>query len=200
MGQIQNSIDSLIAKSIAAAVGKNLTDEAAVTKAYAAQDKANEYYNTEVKQADRASLDAGKALGEALAKRDKLGEKYGAEFELIREGPLLGGETVASVDESKLSKNPLTQKSQVGRLVKANYDYNMALQANMAATQQLNLKKKQYEAFKERAEKLSRKADVPMSTAFSPEAEERKKMLNTMEWANETFLKGDKKGGKKDGK
>lgn len=193
MGQIQNSIDGLVTKSLVAAVGGNVINE---DKAHAAQDKANEYYNTEVKQADKASMDAERKWVEAAAKRDELGEKYGAEFETIKEGPLLGSTTVTSVDESKLSKNPLTQKSQKNRLIMANYDYNKALQANKAATRELDLKKDQYEAFKKRAKMLSKKAKIPMSKALSPEAEKDRKLMWTAEWVDENFLKGGKKDGK----
>lgn len=209
MGQIQKATEGLVNKLLVTKAGSDLIKsnkevqamEAKVkeieaqNKAYEAQDKASEYFDTEVKKADRASLDADKALGEAYAKRNELGNKYGAEFEPFVSNGGSTGERVASVDESKMSKNPLTQKSQMNRLVMANYDYNVALKANTAATNQLNLKKDQYEAFKERAELLSKKAGVPMSKALSPEAEKNKRLVWTSEWMDENFLKGGKKNG-----
>ena len=194
MGQIQNEVAGLVNKLLVTKAGSELIQSDRETKAMEAQDRANEYYNTEVKQASKDSLDKTMKLANTNAERHKIGEKYGVQFKTIKEGPLIGGSAIDSIDESKLSKNPLAQKRQINRIEWANYDYNTALQANRVAAQQLSLKKDQYETFKKRAEILSRKAKIPMSEVLGSSSEESKELLGAAEWIDEKF-----KGGKKNG-
>ena len=91
MGQIQNSIEGLAGKFAMAKAGAELLQPQRETKAMEAQDKANTYANTEVKDAYIKSLDADRKLSEAEGKADIVFDKYGVMPERARDYETITG-------------------------------------------------------------------------------------------------------------
>lgn len=91
MGQIQNSIEGVAGKWAMAATGAELLQPERATKAVKAQDEANTYVNTEVKDAYMKSLDADKKLAEAEGKADRVFDKYGVMPERARDYETITG-------------------------------------------------------------------------------------------------------------
>lgn len=187
MGQIQNATAGLVDKVLLTTVGSAVTREDRKNKAIEAQDKANLYSNTEVKDAYMKHLDAEKAFAEAEGEKDVVFEKYGVKPEVSKhDGSILND----APDESKLSKNPISRQKQLNRIRGATRDFNIANEANKAAQKELDFKKAQYETFRERAELLSKRAKINMPEVLSEQERTNKEIA----WYNE-YTRGGKKNG-----
>lgn len=178
MGQIQNSISGLAEKVTLAKAGRDLM------QAIQAQDKANLYSNTEVKDAYMKSLAAHDKLQEAEGKANRVFDRYGVKPERDKTGDIIS----VPPDESKLSKNPISKKGQLNRIREAAYDVNYANSANTVALNEVKFKVGQYETFRKRAEVLSKKAKLDMPKSLSEDGMTDKEVA----WASE-YLKGGNK-------
>lgn len=186
MGQIQNSISGLAEKVTLAKTGAALLQSDKEMQAIQAQDKANLYGDTEVKDAYMKSLAAEDKLQEAEGKANRVFDRYGVKHERDKTGDI--GIISLSPDESKLSKNPISKKGQLNRIREAAYDVNYANSANTAALNEVNFKVGQYETFRKRAEVLSKKAKLDMPKSLSEDGMTDKEVA----WASE-YLKGGEK-------
>lgn len=163
MGQIQNSISGLAEKVTLAKTGAQLLQSDKEVQAIQAQDKANLYGETEVKDAYMKSMDAHDKLQEAEGKASRVFDRYGVKPEREKDGEIL----FVPPDESKLSKNPISRKAQLNRIRESQVDVNYANSANAVAQKELEFKKGQYETFRKRAEVLSKKAKMDMPDSLS---------------------------------
>lgn len=159
MGQIQNAIDGLVTKSLAAAVGKKIDEASAEGKAYAAQENAAKALD----EAVGASKEVIAAQKMASAKQKELDAKvgkYGLKVGYTEDGE----EEILIPSGNKLSKNPLSRERQLNLVYDAQSMRNKAREANRYAMEKAKFKTEQYEAFKDRVELLAKKAKMDPST------------------------------------
>lgn len=112
-------------------------------------------------------------------------DKYGVEP--VRDDKT-GGIMGVPPDWSKISEHPGSRTKQLKKLLFAGTDVNTAIDANALAQKELDFKKSQYEAFRKRAEVLSKKAKLDMPGSLSKEAMDERLTV----WGDE-YLKGGKR-------